>query len=229
MQTTSDPSITKHDTSLGGGITISTTPRAKTRVVTQSLDWFEVMFSSILPAQAQVVLQSTTLTEAHDAAALLQQYICYSLAATVYFRKYPFHTANQYLEAHRQTCMARTVNNIAVPDILMLSNLPTQSNNSSSAMSINRHTNNSSSSSSHTHTNNNSNYNSANRSGGSSAPASGICGFYNSHKGCNIVSCIYRHVCKQCASAAHGKTTCPQFTPAQGKNSKPKPTPAPKQ
>lgn len=86
LQTTSDPSTSRHDTKLGDGIVLSTEPRVKTRPVSQPLDWCEVMFSSILPAQAQVVLQATTLAEAKVAASLLQQFLCYSLAATVYFR-----------------------------------------------------------------------------------------------------------------------------------------------
>ena len=200
---------------------LSQTPKPKNRSITTPLDWFEVMFSSILPSQAQRILDSSTHDDALKLATTLQQHICYALHAIPFFRTYPNHFSYvfKYLEAHRTACMnASPQLNIAVPDthlkqdmhqsIFASTNTNTNTNNRSS-------TSNSHSSSSHKKSHQQSRF-SNNTNTSKTATTHNDCGDFNSFKGCSRgTACKYAHTCRHCKSADHGKTSCAGFKSTQ--------------
>ena len=199
---------------------LSQTPKPKNRSITTPLDWFEVMFSSILPSQAQRILDSSTHDDALKLATTLQQHICYALHAIPFFRTYPNHFSYvfKYLEAHRTACMnASPQLNIAVPDThlkqdmhqsIFASNTNTNTNNRSSIS-------NSHSSSSHKKSHQQSRF-SNNTNTSKTATTHNDCGDFNSFKGCSRgTACKYAHTCRHCKSADHGKTSCAGFKSTQ--------------
>ena len=219
-QETSSHTVT-HDHALGGGITLTTTPRAKHRVVESGIDFMEAYLSTVLPACVQLVQHADTLAHAHAAADKVQQHVCFLVAATVYFRRYGVENAIRYLESHRDQCTTASTN-LVQPYTLKLHNMlfdvATRGGNS--------YNNNSSSSSS----GGGSSSSAITKNGGFSAPrparfpADGSCGRFNSHAGCQDRSCTYRHECRTCKSTEHGQTKCAKWKPTFAKRTGGPPT-----
>ena len=149
----SNPLENRTETKIGDNLFLSDTATKKKRTVKDHLDYFEVLFSSILPAQTQLIQQSTSVDNAIHHATILQKMICYALFSVVYFRKYQFNSVLKYLEAHREAQLP-TNDNIDIPDIIkmhqmlsqpLLSNTSISHNNN---QTYNNHASSSSSSSS---------------------------------------------------------------------------------
>ena len=215
----SNPVDNRHETKIGDGLVLSSSHRPKLRRVENSLDWFEVCFSSIMPSMAQQIVSSTSITDAHTIATTLQQHICYALHAVTLFRQNPaaFSHVFKYLESHRETSV-----NVAEPNPLMLQKLyqciMNASNSSNSRSSSSAFSNSSSSSSS-----------SKAHSSGSGKNSKrkydfAHCGQFNSREGCKHINCKFPHICRECKSAAHSKPTCPKYKSAQEAEAKSKPT-----
>jgi hypothetical protein len=212
---------TKEEHTLAPGVVISTKRQHKKRQVDSQFDYIEALFSSLLPAQAQVVLNTLTPnTPAHAAATQLQRTLTFSLSAVDLFRRHTFTSALKYLESHREACARDPSQNIAVRDLHRLHNLMAPSSNSSSS---------SSSASYHTPQHSGGSGSAAASSGGSGSgsrgrhPPDGTCGAFNSRAGCTKSPCTYKHTCRSCSSSAHGRAQCPSFQPKLGKNSVPVP------
>ena len=212
-QSSKNPNESKQISNLGNGVSLHTSSSKSSRIVKEPLDWFETMLSSMLPVQVRLASQAATLDEAKSALASIERYICYSLAAIVYFRKYTFDDAKKYLESHRRTCID-TVTNLAEPDILQLTQLTqlTQLAPFSAPQSVlsNSRTSGSQSNNTHVrgqHVKHGKPYNKAD------------CGKFNSREGCSYPNCVYVHSCRQCGATDHGKSSCPKFI-AELKSSK---------
>ena len=222
----SNPVDNRHETRIGDGLVLSSSHRPKLRHVDNSLDWFEVCFSSIMPSMAQQIMTSTSITDAHTIATTLQQHICYALHAVTLFRQNPasFSHVFKYLESHRETSVNQRLN-VAEPNALLLQKLhqcimsaSNSSNSRSSSSSSSAFSNSSSSSSSST----------ASHSSGSGRNKTNYgfvhCGNFNSRGGCKLSNCKYPHICRECKSLTHNKTTCPAFKLRQEAQSKSKST-----
>lgn len=211
--------LDRNEHRLTNNIVISTRSARARRLVETSNDWFEVMFSSILPIQAYIIQQSNTLEAAQQAAANLQNLFSFCLNAINLFKQYPFQPSSKYLESHRETCTnASSTNNIAVPNVqkiqqiihsVVYSNLsatttPTRSSSAPTASSY-TYSNRSPSN----NNNNNRNNKSDNNAKKSYSPADGICGKYNSFNGCKDTNCSFSHHCRECKQPGHSKPRCP--------------------
>jgi len=223
----SNPVDNQHETRIGDSFVLSSSHRPKLRHVDNSLDWFEVCFSSIMPSMAQQIMTSTSITDAHTIATTLQQHICYALHAVTLFRQNPtsFSHVFKYLESHRETSVNQHLN-VAEPNALLLQKLhqcimsaSNSSNSRSSSSSSSAFSNSSSSSSS-------SKASHSSGSGRRNKTDYGFvhCGNFNSREGCKLTNCKYPHICRECKSAAHNKTTCPAFKFRQEAQSKSKST-----
>src|SRR4051794_33381720 len=157
-------------------------------------------------------------TDAQTLATTLQQHICYALHAVTLFRQHPssFSQVFKYLESHRETSVTQQ-SNVAVPNALLLQNLHQRimsHQNSSATHSHSRSTASSASlpstaAASPSNARSNKKY------------ASDHCGNFNSREGCKYGSaCNKPHICRECKSAAHNKTTCPVFKQKQASKSK---------
>lgn len=203
----------------GTGIFVSHTPKPKTRSINTPLDWFEVFLSSILPALAQRVLQSTTHEDALALANTLQQHICYALHAVSFFRQYPnnFTIVFKYLEAHRESCTnASPQSNVAMPN----THLKQDMHHGIVASLSNSNSNQQRSSTSNSHSSSGSKKSSTlKKSNTSKTYTHNDCGDFNSFKGCaRGTACAYAHTCRHCKSADHGKTSCAAFKSTQNTN-----------
>ncbi len=220
----------RRETPLVHGLSIvSTSHRPKLRTVESSHDWFEVMFSSVLPAMVMLVQNSTSVEEAKSHATTLQQHVCYSLYAVHLFRQHSsssFAQIFKYLETHRQVSINQSTN-VAVPDLQTLQALhhslmsftSTHNNNNNNSSNNNRKQLSSSS------TSMSSSSSSSLSTAPFASPSSGgsryggakskfpfeHCGKFNSREGCNYENCKRPHICRECKSDKHSKTTCPKF------------------
>jgi hypothetical protein len=203
----SNPLENRSETQIADGIFLSDTTSKKKRTVNNPLDYFEVLFSSILPVQTQLVQQAPTLAHAKQHADTLQKLMCFALSAVVNFRRYTFIPVLKYLEAHRETNLPSN-ENIDVQDInkfhlMVVSNQhinqPAPSHSSDGRSS-------SSSTTSNPH---------GRRQKG--FPKDDSCGNFNSKLGCKLATCAYLHVCRLCRATSHGKPGCPKFRGNQTK------------
>jgi hypothetical protein len=199
----------RRETRIGDHLFVSS-QRPRSRTVDTQLDWFEVMLSSIFPFQVQQLESASSLNEAHALAKTLQQYVCYSLHAVTLFRHHPASFAHvlKYLESHREQCVSQNTD-IAQPNALTLQSLhqTIMKQQTFNVSSNNRPSSSSASSSSSTSSS------SAKSSGGKNRNKTvSECGQFNSRKGCQFgASCKYPHICRECKSVEHNKTTCPIF------------------
>ena len=79
---------TKDEHTLAPGIVISAKRQHRKRQVDSQLDYIEALFSSLLPAQAQLVIDKLTPNcAAHTAAVQMQRMLTFSLSAVDLFRR----------------------------------------------------------------------------------------------------------------------------------------------
>lgn len=209
-QSSKNPNESKHISNLGNGVSLHTSSSKSSRVVKEPLDWFEAMLSSMLPVQVRLASQASTLDEAKTALVSVERYICYSLAAITYFRKYTFDDAKKYLESHRRSCI-ETGTNLSEPDILQLTQLTPYVASPQSMLQNTRP---------HgmivgNQSNNSNNHGRGQRSKHGKPYNKQDCGKFNSRDGCSYENCIFDHVCRHCGSKEHGKSSCPKFVAEQ--------------
>ena len=118
------------------------------RLVENSLDFFEVLFSSLLPSMVQQIIQlsssdidnnnnnnnnnhinihniipnNSSMNSINEISTKLQQYICFSLHSIILFKTFDFQTVFNYLEAHRRASIERK-QNISEPDSRMINEM----------------------------------------------------------------------------------------------------------
>ena len=109
------------------------------------------MLSVLLPAQTLIIQQSTSLDDAHAAAASMQRMLAFALYGQGYFKQFAFNTTFKYLESHREACTNDTSRDLSAPDIVKLQSMVFAPTHIHNASSVHKSSNNNTSSSQQQH------------------------------------------------------------------------------